>query len=503
MTSSARRHDAILVGSGIAGLFTALRLAGLGNVALITKAALEESNTRYAQGGIAAVMFDDDNVELHVEDTLRAGAGLCDVDAVRVLCNEGPARIHELLELGVQFDLDDDGAGLARGVEAAHSRHRVLHAGGDATGARIEAALAHAVRAHPRIEVYEHTFVTEIVVNEGVATGVRLLDGRELQASATVLASGGAGQVYRHTTNPAVATGDGVAAAFRAGAIVSDVEFFQFHPTALAVAGTFLVSEAVRGEGAVLLDAFGERFVDELAPRDVVARAIATQMAAQDGRPVVLDATRFKAGFLAERFPNIDAACKAHGFDWSTQPIPVTPAAHYWMGGVHTDTFGRTSLTGLYACGEVASTGVHGANRLASNSLLEGLVFGARIATAIGDSKRWPMAPSASAIVDPVAESMSTPEFSLEDVQQSMWDNVGLAREADGLRVACKQLDSWAATARTVSGRDGWELSNLLLVGRLIATAALARNESRGAHYRVDALDTDPRQACHLRFVRC
>jgi len=372
----------IVVGTGIAGLVAALRAARTRSVILVTKAELGESNTRYAQGGIAAVMFADDSVGAHIDDTLAAGAGLNSREAVEILCAEGPKRIRDLLALGVEFDREN--GVLARGREAAHSRARILHAGGDATGAEIESALVRAVLAST-VQILEYTFVRELLIVDGRVCGVETVDAegtvQRLEADAVILASGGAGQLYSHTTNPAVATGDGAAAAFRAGARLADIEFYQFHPTSLAVPGNFLVSEAVRGEGAVLLDASGRRFMAdwhpdaELAPRDVVARSIARQMAAQGGAPVLLDATGLGTAVLAERFPGIERVCRAHGFDWSREPIPVTPAAHYWMGGIETDLWGRSSLPGLYAVGEVASTGVHGANRLASNSLLESLVF--------------------------------------------------------------------------------------------------------------------------------
>ena len=392
----------IVVGSGIAGLIAALQLSQRHQVVLCTKGRLAESNTRYAQGGIAAVMTEDDSVAEHVEDTLKAGAGLCNRAAVEVLCTEGPQRIRDLLRIGVAFDRRN--GELARGLEAAHSHARVLHAGGDATGLAIEMALVDAVRA-AHVDVRENTFACDLVLEHGRVAGLTTLEehGAEqtLHADAVMLASGGAGQLYPYTTNPAVATGDGVAMALRAGAQLADVEFYQFHPTALAVPGNFLISEAVRGDGAVLRALDGHRFMldvdpaGELAPRDVVARGIAEQMARQGGAPVLLDATALGAAFLAERFPTIDAGCRRFGLDWSKEPVPVTPAAHYWMGGVRTDFWGRSSVPGLFAVGEVACTGVHGANRLASNSLLESLVFAWRASELLlGQSSRiaddWP-----------------------------------------------------------------------------------------------------------------
>lgn len=493
----------VVVGSGIAGLVAALGAVRSHDVVLVTKAALAESNTRYAQGGIAAALFPDDSTRAHVADTLSAGAGLGVRAAVDALCGDAPQRVRELIALGVAFDRDGDG--LARGLEAAHSSARVLHAGGDATGAEIERALVAAVRASP-VEIVEHAFLQEVVVRDGSAAGVLVRTGddpgREIVADAVVLATGGFGQLYAHTTNPAVATGDGVAAAWRAGAAVADLEFVQFHPTALAIPGSFLVSEAVRGEGAVLRNARGERFmVDvhpdaELAPRDIVARGIAIEMAAQGGAPVVLDATALGAAFLARRFPTIDAACRAAGIDWSREPVPVTPAAHYVMGGVATDIAGRTTLPGLFAVGEVACTGAHGANRLASNSLLEGLVFAHRAVQAIGSP--WEPAPTwlteaatAAPAPAPVAGGAETDgavpdgagasgiRFDRERLRALMWDTAGVHRDRAGLTAAAAEL---SATIDPAPGED----RDLLQVARLVVQAALSREESRGAHFRSD-----------------
>src|SRR4051812_24187984 len=385
------RNSIIVVGSGVAGMTAALEAVEAYDVTLFTKADLAQSNTRYAQGGVAVVidaMSDPgaphlgDTVESHVGDTLVAGAGLSDEDTVRILCAEGPAAIDELITRGVQFDRHD--GELSHGLEAAHSYARILHAGGDATGAGIAYALIDRLR-ESAVTVRERTTVVDLLVEDGRCVGVRLLDGSALRADAIILATGGAGQLYPYTTNPEVATADGLGMALRAGVVAADLEFYQFHPTSLDAPGNFLVSEAVRGEGATLIDAHGKRFMldvhpdAELAPRDVVARGIAAQMAKQPGLPVRLDATALGAEFLAKRFPNIDAACRAQGFDWGEVPIPVTPAAHYYMGGIRTDEWGRTSLPGLYAVGEAACNGLHGANRLASNSLLEGAVYGTRV----------------------------------------------------------------------------------------------------------------------------
>ena len=496
----------IVVGTGIAGLVAALEASRTHEVTLVTKAELAESNTKYAQGGIAAALFDDDSVESHIEDTLRVGAGLNSRRAVEVLCSEGPERVRDLIRLGVAFDREH--GQLARGREAAHSHSRILHAGGDATGAAIEAALVLAVR-ESAARVIEFAFVTDLVVFDGRVVGVDLIapavGARRLEADSIILASGGAGQLYRHTTNPVVTTGDGAAAALRAGAVLSDVEFYQFHPTSLAVPGNFLISEAVRGEGAVLLDADGRRFMTdwhpdgELAPRDVVARGIARLMAAQDGTPALLDATALGATFLAERFPGIDRVCREHGFDWGSEPIPVTPAAHYWMGGVRTDEWGRTSLPGLFAVGEVACAGVHGANRLASNSLLESLVFAWRSVGAL--DQPWPDAVAQDvAPLEPLEPLVGdAAPVARRELQQLMWDKVGLFRGGEQLEQAAEQLDRWVPDGSgSVSAQED---ANLLDLARVIVTAAIAREESRGAHYRSDFPTSRPQFARHLDWA--
>ncbi|RFA11219.1 L-aspartate oxidase [Subtercola boreus] len=550
----------IVVGSGIAGLIVAIEASRTHSVTLVTKAELGESNTRYAQGGIAAAVFPDDTVASHIADTLAAGAGLCRPEAVEVLCAEGPARIRDLIRLGVEFDRAGAGAGeapgagvgagagdgspveadahrdptdgLARGLEAAHGFPRILHAGGDATGAVVERALVRAVRLTAST-VLEDTFVADLLVENGRVAGVHTVsttgERQVLRAEAVVLASGGAGQLYSHTTNPRVTTGDGVAAAYRAGARLADLEFLQFHPTSMDAPGNFLVSEAVRGEGAVLVDEQGVRFMPqvhpdaELAPRDVVARAIAERMSRQGGRPVFLDATglaagELGAGFFAARFPSIFEECRRNGIDPATQPIPVTPAAHYWMGGVETDVWGRTSLPGLFAVGEVACTGVHGANRLASNSLLESVVFAWRAVQALAKGPTSLQAGPAEAIWVPsvgLADGSAGLGFSRDALQQLMWDAVGVHRDGARLTAALAQLDAWAAeqasgaawAAERASGADRREQAapfgaleddNLLLLAQLITRSALARRESRGAHFRSDVPGTDEAQRHHL-----
>ena len=489
----------LVVGSGIAGLIAALELSSKYDVTVVTKAALAESNTRWAQGGIAAAMFDDDSAASHAADTLAAGAGLCNPNAVNILCTEGPARIRDLIRLGVPFDQTPNGD-LARGLEAAHSKARILHAGGDATGLSVETTLVRAVRNTPKIKVLEHTFALDLVLENGTVTGLEIIDSEglphTLDADAVVLASGGAGQLYLHTTNPSVATGDGTAMALRAGAQLADVEFYQFHPTALATATSldsspFLISEAVRGEGAVLLDTDGRRFMPEihpsaeLAPRDVVARGIARQMALQKELPVLLDATAMSPDFLAKRFPSINAETRARNLDWAHNPIPVNPAAHYWMGGVRTDTYGRTSVPNLYAVGEVACTGVHGANRLASNSLLESLTFAWRCAHLLLESEATPqldpfdgtptaMHPSPNAATNPITR---------RELQTLLWTHAGIERDATQLQVALHTLNDSHVEGVTI---HDLESANLLALARVLIAGALAREESRGAHFRTD-----------------
>ncbi|MGI4827821.1 MAG: L-aspartate oxidase [Janthinobacterium lividum] len=504
----------IVVGSGIAGLVAALELAREHETTLVTKSRLAESNTRYAQGGIAAVMTTEDSVAEHVSDTLRAGAGLCRLEAVEILCAEGPARVRDLIALGVDFDRKQ--GELAQGREAAHSRARVLHAGGDATGLAIETALVAAVR-DAGIPVLEHTFASDLLLAGDRVCGLEVIDPDglklDLKADAVMLASGGAGHLYPYTTNPSVATGDGVALALRAGAQLTDVEFYQFHPTALSASGGFLISEAVRGDGAVLRAADGSRFMQavhpdaELAPRDVVARGIAEQMARQNGQPVTLDATALGAEFLATRFPTINAACQRAGLDWARTPVPVAPAAHYWMGGVQTDVWGRTSVRGLFAVGEVACTGVHGANRLASNSLLESLVFAWRAAHLLvskDDSalRNWPTFESTfgerlNFATESAQETTDLP--SREALQQLMWESAGIVRDEPRLLMADSLLRSWEVHGSSVYDR---ETANLLLLARAVVAAALARHESRGAHARTDFPLTSEAERHHIAVTQ-
>ncbi len=479
----------VVVGSGIAGLTAALRAAELGHaVTVVTKGALGDGCTALAQGGIAGAYGQDDSPRAHAADTLAAGAGHADADAVDALVAGAPAAIAALVERGVAFDRAADGS-LRRGREAAHSHARIAHAGGDATGALISRALIRATRAST-ISVIEHAFLIDLLVRDGAVSGVRILcegERRDVRAEAVVLATGGAGQLYARTTNAPGTTGDGIAAALRAGADVSDLEFVQFHPTVLAHGPAFLISEAVRGEGATLTDDGGRRFVfdshpdGELAPRDVVARAIARH----PGR-VLLDATMLGADRLARRFPTIDRVTRQRGLDWSRSPIAVTPAAHYLMGGVTTDLDGRASVPGLFAVGETARTGVHGANRLASNSLLEGAVFGARAAEALGTAGA-PAVPVGRATDEPRSStepSAPLPPFRRDRLRHLMWDEVGLLRSEEGLRRARATVHHWRSAARTPSSVAAHEDANLLLLAEATASAALARTESVGAHHR-------------------
>ena len=490
--------DYLIIGSGIAALRAAAALSGAGDILILTKAEPEEGNTGHAQGGIAAAIGPDDSPELHLADTLAAGDGLCDEHAVRVLVEDGPRYVRELMTWGVAFDLDADG-NPALAIEGAHSVRRVLHAH-DATGREIGRTLWQRVSSLPDVHAHPHARVVDLIIENGECRGACFIDesGVQQQALATravLLATGGAGQVYRETTNPAVATGDGVAMGYRAGAAVADLEFIQFHPTALKVDGQprFLLSEALRGEGARLINADGEAFVSryesagDLASRDRVSRAIAREEE-RTGRPVYLSLQQLDPEYVHERFPLIADACRRAGLDLARDPIPVGPAAHYVMGGVVTDLDGRTSVPRLFAAGEVACTGVHGANRLASNSLLEGLVFGARAALAMRSLDRRAEPLKASCLAGPQKHA----PFGPTTVREIMWRDVGLFRERTTLRRAIAQLEEgWQALDAHLRGggqlgAHSWRGANLLTVARLIARAADRREESRGAHYRDD-----------------
>ncbi|MFJ9981444.1 L-aspartate oxidase [Streptomyces cyaneofuscatus] len=509
--------DVVVVGSGVAGLTTALRCAAAGlDTVVVTKARLDDGSTRWAQGGIAAALGEGDTPEQHLDDTLVAGAGLCDEEAVRTLVTEGPDAVRRLITTGATFDTTDSGD-IALTREGGHHRRRIAHAGGDATGAEISRALVEAVRS-AALHTIENALVLDLLTDaEGRTAGVSLHvmgEGQHdgvgaVRAPSVVLATGGMGQVFSATTNPSVSTGDGVALALRAGAEVSDLEFVQFHPTVLFLGADSegqqpLVSEAVRGEGAHLVDATGTRFMlgqhelAELAPRDIVAKAITRQMHEHSTEHMYLDARHFGAPMWEQRFPTILAACRAHGIDPVTEPIPVAPAAHYASGGIRTDLRGRTTVPGLYACGEVACTGVHGANRLASNSLLEGLVFAERIAADIAETRPPRTEPAESTGGEPVA--LLAPETRTA-IQRIMTRGAGVLRSAASLAAAAEELEALHRSAAAdvdaadpkdaVPGVDAWEVTNLLLVSRVLVAAAREREETRGCHWREDRPDRD------------
>ncbi|HVU74692.1 MAG TPA: L-aspartate oxidase [Mycobacteriales bacterium] len=506
--------DVVVVGSGVAGLSAALRARRAGRVLLVTKQQLDDGSTRWAQGGIAAALGADDNPELHRIDTLTAGVGLCDEAAVDVLVEEGAHRVRELIELGAAFDAGEDVDGLALTREGGHSRRRIVHAGGDATGAEVQRALVAAVRNDSNIEVQEHALVVDLLrAADGSVCGVTLhvlgtgtRDGvGAVRARAVVLATGGLGQVFSSTTNPSVSTGDGVAVALRAGAEVADLEFVQFHPTVLwlgpdSTGHQPLISEAMRGEGARLIDADGRYVMEgqhplgDLAPRDVVAKRMSRLMAEQGVDHLFLDARGIGEEELLHRFPTIVARCREAGIDPVTQPIPVAPAAHYASGGVLTDLDGRSTVRGLYACGETACTGVHGANRLASNSLLEGLVFAARIGKSLLaelPSRQEPAPPvdGPTWLLDPSART---------DVQRVMSEGAGVLRSETSLQATAKALDAVRHDGVVDPAPDAWQTTDLHTVATALVAAACLRTETRGGHWREDFPETDEAWRTHL-----
>jgi L-aspartate oxidase len=506
--------DVCVVGSGIAGLCAALHAREAGrSVIVVTKVNIDDGSTRWAQGGIAAVLDPTDTPSAHAEDTLVAGVGLCDPAAVEVLVNEGPARVHELIAFGAEFARNPDGT-LMLTREGGHHADRIVHAGGDATGAEVQRALHAAVHRDPGIQLIEHALVLDLLCDSaGRAAGITLHvlgEGSEdgvgaVLARAVVLATGGMGQVYASTTNPSVSTGDGVALALRAGAAVTDVEFVQFHPTALYLGADAtlgqqpLVSEAMRGEGAYLVDADGTRFMvgqhelAELAPRDVVAKGITRLMNTHGVDHVYLDARHLGAAKLEQRFPSILARCRQTGIDPVTDPIPVAPAAHYASGGVRTDLHGRTSVPGLYACGEVACTGVHGANRLASNSLLEGLVFSGRIGADLARN----LAPQADPVaVDAPAWVVSS--TTRDDLTRAMTRGAGVIRSAESLAETAEELEKLGTRTSADPRPVNWEATNLHTVATALVAAAAGREETRGCHWREDFGDASDAWRGHL-----
>ena len=515
MKTVPQETDFIVVGAGVAGLRAAVELAAAGRVLVLAKQELSESATQYAQGGIAVALSDEDDISIHFQDTLDAGDGLCNPDAVKVLVEEGPERIQELIDWGTQFDRKGTTLTLTR--EGAHSRSRILHAHGDSTGREIARALQAKAQTLKSISVCDFEFTSDLLVERGRVAGVELASAggepKKVRAAAVLLATGGIGQVYRETTNPSVATGDGVAMAYRAGAEISDMEFVQFHPTALYLkkAPRFLLSEALRGEGAYLRNMQLERFMPkyhehgELAPRDVVARAIVheIEVVKSPEAAVYLDLTHMNSNHVRTRFPRIYETCMRHNVDITGDLIPVRPAAHYAMGGVRTDLDGKTSLPGLFAAGEVASTGVHGANRLASNSLLEGVVFGARTGSAMkaAISSGAPHKAHGNSLPHGAAKS-EAPDKALQqllqEVRNLMWQEVGIVRLGTHLRRTIHKLEGLQASTSKPLGRQQREARNILETGLLIARSALAREESRGAHYRTDyPSHNDPRFKKH------
>ncbi|APV45193.1 L-aspartate oxidase [Dehalogenimonas formicexedens] len=502
-------YDYIIVGSGIAGLYSALLARKYGSVLIVTKGSIEECNTRFAQGGIAAAVGAGDSPELHFKDTMSAGAGLSDEIMVRILASEAAPRIKDLIELGVPFDTIEGEVALT--LEAAHSVPRILHAGGDATGRYIEETLSARVRAAD-IPVLEHCLATRIIVDGGKTAGLETLNvltgQREtLLCRHLILASGGAGQLFSLTTNPTVATGDGVALAYEAGADIMDMEFFQFHPTALKLPGVpvFLISESVRGEGGILRNQEGRRFMTdyaargELAPRDVVSRAIVSEMTKTSADHVYLDVTHLAPTHVLARFPQIYHYCLEQGLDITRDLIPVAPAAHYMIGGVRVNAWGASSVAGLYAAGEVSCTGVHGANRLASNSLLEVLVFSHRIIeNSVGGGESLTMAPAQRR---KLAEAKSGTVVSLpgkQGIQETMWRHAGIIRDGASLAETAALLANWQASAPGPVSREDYEIRHLVTCGRLVTEAALYREESRGAHFRADFPWTSDKWRRHI-----
>jgi L-aspartate oxidase len=508
-------YDYIVVGSGIAGLYIALLAMERGSVLVLTKGSIDDCNTKYAQGGIAVAMGKEDSPELHYKDTMAAGAGLSDPEAVRILTEEAADCVADLIKFGVPFDTLDGEITLTR--EAAHSVPRVMHAGGDATGEHIEVTLSRQVHSSA-IKVLENCLASQILVQRGRVVGVRALDSHtgsieEYSCKFLILATGGAGRLFKYTTNSDVVTGDGIALAFEAGAEISDMEFFQFHPTVLRLPGVapFLISEAVRGEGGILRNVEGHRFMPdyaakaELATRDIVARSIVYEMNKTHSDRVFLDVAHLPSRLITTRFPHIYRFCREHGLDITKGLVPVAPAAHYLMGGVKVNIWGETSIPGLFAAGETACTGLHGANRLASNSLLESVVFSKRIVqrtevtTPPRRGKKQTGKPISCCL--PEREALSkVPSLNLPNLQSVMWDKVGIIRSGKSLKEAAGILATWESLLPQPSDRPAYELNNLVLCARLVTEAALLREESRGAHFRTDFPRTSPEWQRHIVF---
>lgn len=513
--------DIVIVGGGLAGLRAAIEIDPKLSAVVVTKDEVRQSNSNYAQGGIAGVLDPKDDFEHHIADTMVAGGELCNRDVVEMVVREAPDRIGELIDWGTRFDKADDSDDLMLGKEGGHSHRRIVHALGDSTGKEVMRAVVDWTARFPNIQLWQRAYMLDLIVHEGRCRGALIWNKHHgkmiLWAKEFILCTGGAGQLFRETTNPPVATADGHAVAYRAGAELRDMEFMQFHPTVLYIAGSSrsLITEAMRGEGAHLVDGNGHRFMPdyderaELAPRDVVSQAIVSQMEKTRTPNVFLDLSHLDANHVRKRFPGIAKSCAEFGIDITCDRIPVRPGAHYMIGGVTVDDQGRTTLPGLWAAGEVTSSGLHGANRLASNSLLEGLVYGAHagrgasLAALETKEKEFQVVPVEYDVSEPTTETLD-----LDDIRNSlkslMWRSAGVRRNAEDLQLAAKSIDDWCryVLTRQFSEPSGWELQNMLVVSRIMVESALQREESRGVHLRTDFPDTNPAMLKHLCFSR-